>query len=386
MSSFLKIFRKLVTLSIGLVLLFNLSSSLQVFSQSSSADQIRLAQAEGDSGDNREREANQDGQTNNAPPTATGVPGSGDQFLQGFTSCDFRTVSAENGEGAALITGCLRDILIFVTVVSIFIGAFQVAIAALNSFTPGSGSEPYKVLKERLINMLIGLPLMGGAITILWLINPASTNLNFLDLGGISPPASNNSGTAGGSVNIPSTDTGGGTNSTTSPNNSPEQNLENLIESGQIDENSSQEVIEKAIGGDLENTMESVLRQCQNGQISNQEVCDTANELSPISNDLQENTGSFNSSWPKTKVTIEPIDTFPRPLQNGCQDLRFKAVSSQGSKNYSINVCSDNSTANYFGQYNFIEQNPTGGFRIIKKDVEANQYRNFPANNLTLLS
>jgi hypothetical protein len=109
--------------------------------------------------------------------------------LLGFTSCNFTGQSSK--AGSELLIPCLKDILTTVMIVSVFIGAFQVAKAALGSYMPDSGEDPQKVLRERLGKFMVGIPLVGGAVIILNLINPATLNINFLDFADINTTEKN---------------------------------------------------------------------------------------------------------------------------------------------------------------------------------------------------
>lgn len=118
--------------------------------------------------------------------------------LQTFASCNFT-----DANGMDAVIDCLRSILTFIAIISIIIGFFRIVFVAIGAFIPGvsASQNPLIQFKERLLDFLIGIPFMGASILLLFLLNPAATNIGFLNLSGLdafipqSPENSNNART-----------------------------------------------------------------------------------------------------------------------------------------------------------------------------------------------
>jgi hypothetical protein len=167
--------------------------------------------------------------TTTTAPTGTSTQGFG-QNLMTFADCDFTSTTST---GMDMVIDCLRSVLIFVAVIAIIAGFLQIVFISIGAFSPGSGVNPYAELKDRLLGFLIGIPFMGASITLLFLLNPATTNLNFLDFAGLnqlipSVPDMSAENPSGGNLTGEDPDEGGSINNPNNPNdNSNEENNNN---------------------------------------------------------------------------------------------------------------------------------------------------------------
>ncbi len=275
--------------------------------------------------------------------------------LAGFNNCNFSSTrindtlgNGNKNNGQQLLIACIRDILIFVTIIAIFYGAFQVAVAALGAYAPGSGSDPQKVLREKLQNIIVGLPLLGASITILFLINPAATNLSFLDFNsveGISSLSGNNN------------------RNLNSGNIEEVQSIINDINSENFElgdvlltintENERQAAIDKL--------SEYINQNCQ-AENNGAEGCAQAEQLQSTIQELLEKNGEIASAWPPAQANISRVSS--SNLDNkGCKDILFAA----NSQAYKINICNDVTAPNYGGNCQLVS--PEGNSFSIKTGV-----------------
>jgi hypothetical protein len=125
-----------------------------------------------------------------APVQVSAQSGSG---VPGLRNCNFS--AGKSGSGTSAIGTCLRDIFNFVFVVALFAIAIRVAVLALNNYNPFNNGNADKQAISLVWDVTLGLILIGGPAIILNTINPASLNLNILNVGRLG----SNSGGSGGS-------------------------------------------------------------------------------------------------------------------------------------------------------------------------------------------
>jgi uncharacterized membrane protein YgcG len=133
----------------------------------------------------------------------------------GFSDCSPGAYAeAGPGGGSSLVFNCVRSVLRFVFILGLFIGAFRFAVAALGNYAPGATVDGIAESRKALNGIVIGLLLMGAPGAILSVLNPATTNIDFLsglsgitsggvggsDLGGSLDNASDALGDAGDAI------------------------------------------------------------------------------------------------------------------------------------------------------------------------------------------
>lgn len=178
--------------------LFNLAFSF-VFSgvfqiSFSNIYNIQVSAEENDADNNNAGENNTGGDqtesdTPSNPPTAENTAGFNIQNLQTFANCNFSEVTnSSSNQGMQAVIECLRSVLNFIIIISIITGFFRIVFVAFQAFTPGAtdSANPLVEFKSRLLDFLIGIPFMGASVLLLFILNPAATNVNFLDLQGLS--------------------------------------------------------------------------------------------------------------------------------------------------------------------------------------------------------
>jgi hypothetical protein len=226
--------------------------------------------------------------------------------------------------------------LIFIAIISIIVGFFRIVFVAIGAFIPGYSSsvDPLVAFRERLLDFLIGIPFMGASILLLYLLNPATVNINFLDLAGVSkftPSSSSSSGSKEAKTS----------------------------EKGSSDKDSA--------SSDSKNTSD---RSSRRERVAND----------PVTGD-----------WPKNNIDIRNGKTvgasFVLKTSDGtevkkvgggqvyCQNLVFTYSFDKQSSNSKITVCDDSRLNNYWEKYSsFIEKNGNS-YSIKTGPVSANQIR-----------
>jgi len=318
--------------------------------------------------------------------------------VPGFAGCDFsedklQAVQGDSSAGTGLIVNCIRDIIIFVIIISIFIGSIQIVIVGFKSYFPGSSFTPEKEYRKKLVDMFVGLPLMGASIGILLLINPAATNLDFLDFEVINEvlrAGENNNSSGGGSGSGGGSDSEGGLGGGDEGGEGGQNGGGNFGTGGSDpatvlsgSENPAQTSRDQAnsifggegdglndsgIGGDglggfgsEENPLLNKRQECIENPSHDPEACGFIEDLNGVLNDLEENTFSpspienFNIG-----DTIQPLGDFPSTIVNDNQFFFIeKTDPATGQKTaYEFGCSLASASANYCGRYSFLETDP----------------------------
>jgi hypothetical protein len=96
-----------------------------------------------------------------------------------FTECDFSSVNSK-ADGSAKFIGCIRGIVTFIFVVSLFLVAIRIAVEALGSLNPFEKGKAIDNSAKLVNDIIIGLLILGAPSIFLNFLNPQTLQIDII--------------------------------------------------------------------------------------------------------------------------------------------------------------------------------------------------------------